>query len=242
MKKIHEIIYELVLKYMGVNRNGGIYKNGESRMISKLLNPKVIFDVGANNGLYTKCLSDNFPKAKIYAFEPMKENIKIFKSLHDTNKNILLYETAVGSDTYDSIIKYPKCENGSALPSLYNIFDDVELEKQNVKIIKLDNFCNKNNIKEIDFLKIDVEGGELEVLKGAKDMINDGKIKIISFEFNFLNAIMGIHMEDFRKLLIDYDFYRICPKGLLKLNFSGKKIYTEIYGYQNIIAKHSLKN
>ena len=84
-------------------------------------------------------------------------------------------------------------------------------------------------------MKIDVEGNELSVLQGAKRLIEEGKIKIIQFEFNWINVYSKVFMEDFRELLKDYDLYRLLPRGLLKIDFS-KKTYYEIYNFQNILA------
>jgi len=240
IKKICKLLYRLSLKGLGVNRNGGIYKNGESYLISNLPNPKVIFDVGASVGMYTNCLCDNFHNAEIYAFEPMKTNFKKLKDYQEGGK-IKVFNVAIGSKKGFRSITYPKWDvandGTSSLPSLYDIFEPRgDLEEEGVSVITIDDFCEEHKIKNIDFMKIDVEGGELEVLKGAKRMIREGRIKRLTFEFNSIHAYVGVHMEDFRRLLKGYTLYRILPKGLYKLNFSGRKIYTEIYGYQNILA------
>jgi FkbM family methyltransferase len=240
-QSMHKLIYQLSLKGMGININGGISMTGETLLFSKFLNKynkedTVIFDVGANVGGYSKLLATYLPKAKVYAFEPVSVNIKAYNKIHGSNKNIELVPMGAGEKNSKEFIYYPKCDGPSALPSLHDVFKNNEdLQKEKVEIIKLDDFCKKRGIKKIDLIKLDIEGNELAALKGAKKMIKEGKIKIIQFEFNFINVYSRVWMEDFKDLLKDYEFYRILPKGLAKVDFS-KKIFSEIYGYQNILA------
>jgi len=93
-------------------------------------------------------------------------------------------------------------------------------------------------VKFIDFLKIDVEGYELDVLKGANKMIESNKIKYIQFEFTQLNTTTRIYFKDFWEVLSEkYKIYRLLPNDLLEI-----KIYdptsNEIFGYQNFVAIH----
>src|SRR5258708_1156157 len=72
------------------------------------------------------------------------------------------------------------------------------------KMDTIDNFCKINNISNIDFLKIDVEGHELSVLKGAQYMLTNKHIKIIQFEFNSHNVYSRVFLRDFYLMLKDY--------------------------------------
>ena len=106
----------------------------------------------------------------------------------------------------------------------------------------LDNFAKKEKIKKIDFLKIDIEGNELSVLEGAKNLIKGNKISLIEFEFNEMNAYSRTFFKDFINLLPNFKFYRIMPKGLYKLG-PYKPITHEIFAFQNILAvKKGLRN
>ena len=103
-----------------------------------------------------------------------------------------------------------------------------------VSMDTMDNFTKKEGITYIDFLKIDTEGSELAVLQGASKLLENKSIGCIHFEFNEMNVISRTFFRDFRKLLHDYDLYRLLPKGLLPLDDSI--LFTEIFVYQNIIA------
>lgn len=130
---------------------------------------------------------------------------------------------ALGRD--DSVRKlYSNCHN-STMASLVKRdvshlginFDYVE----DVKIMKLDDYVQKNNIASIDFIKIDVEGFEYDVLHGAKNALKNGIIKNIQFEFGECNIDTKVFFKDLYNLLTEYGFsmYRILPSGYLyKIN------------------------
>jgi hypothetical protein len=86
----------------------------------------------------------------------------------------------------------------------------------------------------IDFLKIDTEGHELAVLKGAKNLIAQQKIQLIQFEFNEMNVVSRTYMRDFVELLSNYQLHRVVPDGYFPLNNCVQDI--EIFGFQNILA------
>jgi hypothetical protein len=105
-----------------------------------------------------------------------------------------------------------------------------------VSVIRLDDFyASKLKGKKIDLLKIDVEGYEMNVMKGAKKLIKSNKVKLIQFEFNIMNRHSRTFFLDFEALLSDYDLYRLLPHGLLQIT-SDSLLHSEIFLYQNILA------
>jgi hypothetical protein len=83
-------------------------------------------------------------------------------------------------------------------------------------------------------LKIDTEGSELEVLKGAEKMLCNKKIDIIQFEFNSLNVISRVFLKDFYDILKDFSLYRINTNCLIPLPKYDTE--NEIFKYQNFLA------
>jgi len=129
-------------------------------------------------------------------------------------------------------------EKGLGLASLYqrNLKEfgmEMNIEEK-VDIQTLDNFCKKNKIKKIDLLKIDVEGNELNVLKGAEKMINAGLIDYIQFEFG-CNVDSRTYFKDFFYLLNPkYEIYRVLKNGIYLIK--EYKWTNEIFNAINYLA------
>jgi FkbM family methyltransferase len=189
-------------------------KNGESNLIKKIskLDIKVIFDVGANVGNYTKILQELIPKSQIHCFELSKETFKILdKNLNggEGGKNIFLNNFGLSNKICKTKYKFYKKTNTFNSLNLRNIVND----KFKIKIINVntgDNYCKKKNITSIDLLKIDVEGCEFQVLEGFKGMISQKKIKIIQFEYGYGNGDSKNLMRDFYDFLLPFG-YKIGP-------------------------------
>jgi FkbM family methyltransferase len=131
----------------------------------------IVLDVGANIGIVTAWLSK---KARVvYAFEPEISNLNGLKENLELNgaSNVIAHELAVGA------------ENGRAdFHSLQQQHITKTSEVRSVKVVKLDDFCEEKKIIDVDVLKIDVEGGEFDVLQGFLKYLSTGKVKMVIFE------------------------------------------------------------
>lgn len=241
--KFHKLLYNFSLRGMGILNYENSKVSGEKFLIKEYLptifksKHPVVFDVGANVGNYTKALSDSFPNANIYSFEPQPLNFSKLKQL--SSKKIKIFELALGAKEGKFFLFDRKdCPDGSEHASLYReVISDIHyqaVKRYPVKVTTLDNIVKKEKLNKIDFLKIDTEGNELEVLKGAKELLKSNKITCIHFEFNEMNKISKVFMNDFFKILPNYTLYRLLPNGLLPL--SNKGVDIEIFAYQNIVA------
>jgi FkbM family methyltransferase len=128
-------------------------------------------DVGANLGTYSILLSRNCNR--IYAFEPAPTS---FASLQVLNiKNVVVHNLALGGESGEMEIALPvidgKVDHALATlrPLAGNEFENVE--KHKVKVVKFDDFATKIDFNRIDFVKIDVEGFELQALRGMSRLL-----------------------------------------------------------------------
>jgi len=90
-----------------------------------------------------------------------------------------------------------------------------------VKVDTVDNYSTKNGIKKINLLKIDVEGHEYDVLKGAANMFENNRIDLVTFEFGGTGIDTKIFFQDYYYFFKNYNkiLYRITPSGyLLKID------------------------
>lgn len=226
----------------GIMKSHSYVASGESHFTSKEL-PKLVpadgifFDVGANKGDYSNLLLSNFPKATIYSFEP---NPNTFKMINERLGNrINLYQLGVGKEKgslelfFDSSNK-TSVEATSNPEILKEISKTQQIDKVDIDVTTLDSFCQENSINQIDFLKIDTEGFELDALEGASNLLDNGKIKVIQFEFNETSIIQRRFLKDYYEKLQGFDFYRLDEKRMIPLE-TWKPIH-EIFMFQNIVA------
>lgn len=150
-----------------------------------------IFDVGANTGRAARLISQLFPQARIWSFEPCKAS---FDELCNSPglSHVKAFHCAVGAADGEAVLnKFNGSELNSILQRTENadqFIDPVSIEKsglENIKVRKLDSLAKEHHIKKISFLKIDTQGFDLEVLKGASEFLAAGKIGTIQIEVNF---------------------------------------------------------
>jgi len=136
--------------------------------------PVVLFDVGANKGEYSEAVMKIFDGIsggyQLYTFEPSISIFKELSILDGKNASLHLVNMGLSSQTKKQIL-YVNNEH-SVTSSLHkgnlkNFGLSVDIQEE-VSLITLDDFCSQNGISYIDFLKLDVEGHELEIFKGAK--------------------------------------------------------------------------
>lgn len=237
-------LYGLALHGLGVMNWQDDAVSGERHLIRRYL-PRVLpqahpvlFDVGANTGVFTSGLLARFPGARIYAFEPHPQNFARLVAAGHAPERVRHANIALGRAP-GLITLYDRADQaGSAHAS---VFEEViaDIHRQPVTAIEvrvdtLDNVASEHGVEYIDYLKLDTEGNELAVLEGAERLLREARIGYIHFEFNEMNVVSRVFLRDFRKLLPRHRLYRLLPRGLLPL---GTRILaTEIFGYQNILA------
>jgi FkbM family methyltransferase len=241
LQKPFELLYRISLKGMNFG-SSEVEDSGEAYVLEqtkKMSGSPIIFDVGANKGQYANLINKVFDgSAKIYSFEPGKftysELLKNIKNI----KNVKTYNFGLGSEERDMYLNYD--DQGSGLASVYERkLEHANIDfkkKEKIDIRTLDGFCKANKIERIDLLKIDVEGHEMEVLKGAKTILDGRKISAIQFEFGGCNIDSRTYFQDFFYLLKkDYAIYRILQDGLREIRRYSE--LQEIFTTVNYYAK-----
>lgn len=228
IQKIYEKIYPKFLKIMNYGKGGDIDESGEKKIIGyvyeKLPETKelIVFDVGANIGEYSIAVSKLFRdrNIKIFSFEPSKETFKIL--LQNIRGIYNIIPVNLGLNDKEAKQRLFSDSRYSGLSSIYNRRLDhfnIKFDKtEEIELTTIDSFCLNNEIENIDFLKIDVEGNELNVLQGANRLIDNGNIKFIQFEFGGCNIDSRTFFQDFYYLLSNkYRIYRIFQNGLIPI-------------------------
>ncbi|WP_075536115.1 FkbM family methyltransferase [Candidatus Pelagibacter communis] len=223
------------------------FDNFRQKKIIKLINlkikkPMIIFDVGSHHGETIDIFKKYFNYEKIYSFEasPLNYKILIKNFKKKNNKNIIVYNYALGSDESDKYINQTLESSSSTINSLNqnSKYYSRKLKMLNiknkkkyfikipVKMTTLDKFITKNNIKTIDLLKIDTEGYELNILKGL--LIHYNKVKLIYFEHHYDDMIEKKYtFTDINKLLVSYGF-KMIKKNKMVFRKSFEYVYENL--------------
>ena len=185
------------------------------KQLKKDLVDGIIFDIGANVGDWSRFVIEEYKDIfyKLYMFEPSLLTFKQLKSNIAESNNKFLYPIGFGDKKDNLQIFYDNEAQGSA-----SILMKGAKFSEEIKIETIDDFCKENSIVQIDFLKMDVQGYEYNILLGAKEMLGRGKIKYIQFEFDEPNIENRIFFKDFWELLHgEYDIYHSLYNGLVKI-------------------------
>lgn len=240
--RFYKGLYSLSLRGIGVRNFESDALSGEKCFIDhhlSLIQSGVIFDVGANIGKYSKLLRNANSEVRIFAFEPHpKTYLKLVENL--ATSNIETYNVAVGATDGELLLFDYADEDGSSHASIYKeVIEGIHKGQaigHQVQVVALDAFAISHGIERVALLKIDTEGHELEVLHGFLQFIRTNKVDLIQFEFNEMNIVSKASFRDFWELLVNYDFFRMLPDGLVPIEVYNT-IHCEIYAYQNIVAK-----
>lgn len=199
----------------------------------------VLFDVGANVGDYTKDMISQYGNsATVHCFEPSIPTYQRLVSNVGQYPNVRCHDFGLSNES-GNMTMFTN-EEGSGICSVYkrrldhfNVSMDVI---QECKFTTLDEFCKENSIQHLHFLKIDVEGHELSVLQGAKEMLGNKHIDYIQFEFGGCNIDSRVFFQDFWYLLNEsYNIYKITPNGLYLIRKYSEDL--EIFICQNFLAE-----
>jgi FkbM family methyltransferase len=184
----------------------------EIEMVLSSVEEPTIFDVGSCEGLDSIRYSRMFPKAKIFAFEPIAsnfekiiENIRVFDSskiypfhlaLSEKKSIIEIFKSSGNPENEKGEWEHGNKSSSILAPEKHlEVYDWCKFEsKEEVESDTLKSFCNQQDIKLIDLLHMDVQGAELLVLQGADDFLSN--IRAIWMEVAYLELYKDQPLKD----------------------------------------------
>lgn len=163
------------------------------------LNPAAFIDVGANFGLYTCIIGRQRLANRLIAFEPNRWALERLRAHIDLNglPDVEIHETAAGAKRQTAVL-FPGAPGYSALSKIVSAHPD----GYDIEVVSLDEILSFSGQTLI--IKVDVEGYELQVLEGAKELLarNFGYVQIESFDDHRASAVIdrmasfGWHLSD----------------------------------------------
>lgn len=171
----------------------------------------VALDIGANIGWFSLFLSAHFSDTKIYAFEPIEDvfNNLVTNISINRKQNIHPYKIAITDTKGQKEFFY--APEISVLSSAKNIIDYNFSKTVQVQSDTLDGFISSNVKENIDFVKCDVEGGEINIIKAGLNTI-EKNLPIFMIElFHEWTEKFGYHPNELLNILKKYDYSFFLP-------------------------------
>lgn len=198
----------------------------------------VFMDVGANVGHFLYQLEYHLFPQNIYAFEPNKSLNKKLKRLFP---KVQLFSVALSDENTVAEFKIPvlRGEQVNSRGTLQTDFKEENEEKtviQKVKVVKLDDFAPIQNLKKLDFIKIDVEGNEMKTLRGAKETILKFKPTLM------VEMEQRHHKEPIWNLISEVVSWGFTANYLDRKTFELKKLTEDFINSQNAIFVKDYQN
>lgn len=150
------------------------------------------FDVGANAGQTVRAIKKAFPSAKIYAFEPVPQSFKRLKVATSGYRDVFCFQKAMGDQPAMAEMTASSDQRNTLL-----VGERPDERRVQVEVDTIDGFCAAEGIAAIDLLKIDTEGFEMHVLKGAQSMLASGNVRFVLAECDFFRRPSEPHGDFF---------------------------------------------
>jgi len=158
----------------------------------------VVLDLGANIGKYSiHCGNLVGKKGKVFAFEPSKRPFELLcKSIKENNLNEIVTPICCAVSDKDGKSKLYSSDDEPLTSLVYKLSNNYT----EVDTISIDSFVSSKKIKRIDWLKVDVEGAEYDVLSGAIQTLQNNNVKLI-FE------VLKVNRDKVLELLESIGYY-----------------------------------
>ena len=221
-QKLHLKLLRIILGYLGyINFSEDFRLTGERNLfrILKSHHIRLSIDIGANKGQWANLYLRN-TSGKIISFEPQSAPFKLLLEMQRQNPDRMnAINCAIGNRSGKIKINIHQYSDELSfinfkikqMPLLQNKVTKMQM----VPIYTLDELFEKepDMFQGLDFIKIDTEGYEFEVLSGAIKLITDLKPKFIQIEMNWHQLFTGHTLWEMSKLLPDHKVFQLLPYG-----------------------------
>lgn len=167
----------------------------------------VVFDIGANEGIWTTAVFNHCKDVTVHAFDPSPA-FDTYLRHHSQRPNVRMNRVAVDDKTGTKtffIAGQSNCEHSNFFGSGKPV---------GVKCVSLDDYCAEHGIEHINLLKIDTEGHEHCVFRGAQRLLSEDRVDVIQFEYNGLCKWSEVAAELTKH---GWEFYHIYGQTLVPI-------------------------
>tara|TARA_Y100000739_G_C20610078_1_gene468034 strand:+ start:1112 stop:1933 length:822 start_codon:yes stop_codon:yes gene_type:complete len=237
-RNFRKIIFSLMHGINGFEFSYFSDRNGEHELLDNQIGKNnsdlkhIVFDGGSNRGDYCNEIVSRFNKKQIenyevHLFDIDIEMIEICKKRFMNNKRIFINNLGLDKVSDDrKAIFYPDDSTRNSLEGTPIEVDWLYYEKK-IKTITGNEYCKSNNINYINFMKLDLEGYDLDSLNGFVDLLSNKSIRFIQFEYTHRALDRRILLRDF------YDFFKKYGYQIGFIRKDGLKPITKFYPQYN---------
>lgn len=236
------------LRWAENNDEPRIDRNGERWLLRSLATahaarfpaqPFVAFDVGANEGDYTRAVLEDVGAiggaVEIHAFEPSPVAAEKLRQSLPAGNAVRIVEVALSDWTGETRLFGGK--SGSSQASLVDrpATDAIAGTEIVVPVQRLDQYLAQQSVSRVDLLKLDVEGLELSVLRGLGQQLHPGVVDVIQFEYGGTTRDARVSLRELHDLLVGqgYVFAKLFPSAL-EVRTYGE--WMDNFSYANYVA------
>lgn len=198
-KKAIKLAKLLTSRIMTAGLLKGVAAAVEHRSLLRSIGPRTIVDVGANRGQFALLARALFPHATILSFEPLPLPAKRFRRLFAGDSGVSLHNVAIAAAQGQATMHVSGREDSSSLLPITALQDSLfpgtaEQDTEQVAVAPLDSVVTRADIRSPALLKIDVQGYELEVLRGCESLLST--FAFVYVECSFVELYQGQAFAD----------------------------------------------
>jgi FkbM family methyltransferase len=161
----------------------------------------VILDVGANKGDTAALYRSMFSQAKIHCFEPFPETIAQLEDRFGSDADITIVPKAVSTEVGETTFFVNHAAATNSLlprPEQDRLYPESAGPKGEIKVetVDLDSYCKLSSIKQVGILKLDIQGGELMAIAGARRLLSEQLVDVVYSEIQFVPLYEGAAQFD----------------------------------------------
>ena len=211
-----------------------IAANGEQALITKVCGDgDVVFDVGANQGAWTRAVLDAAPNASVHCFELIPQTAKaLAQTLHGL-PNVKVNACGLADAPGDTEAFF--VEARSELSGLFCLHGNHEPARVKCRLTTGDLYAERLRIERIRLLKVDCEGYDYNVLEGFRTLLRQKRIDVVQFEYGYANIAARRLLADFYDRLggLGYALGKLYPDGV---DFKAYDVADENFLGPNYVA------
>ena len=172
----------------------GVAASIEHNSVMQNLDCRTVVDIGANRGQFALVARHNFPNANIISFEPLPEPAEVFHRVFSFDSAVTLHKAAIGLVTGQYSMHVSARDDSSSLLPISSLQEKMfpgtsEVGTVDVRVAPLTTFVNENDIVNPAMLKLDVQGFELDALRGCVPLLS--KFEWVYCECSFVELYTG---------------------------------------------------